>query len=333
MRRFGAFEVEKKSYQRHESPIHVTSASELHTDPATQVIYEGNQAVGIEVRGKPCVGFPTPSRKQELYSPTVAEWGWPEFVLPTYIRTHVHPSSIDRAQNEFVLTPTYRLPTLIHSRSGNAKWLAEISNRNPLLMHPSDAAHVGVKSGDLVRVTTRIGYFVDRVWTTEGLKPGIVACSHHLGRWRRPSDPPANRWATNVVSLEAVRPGVWRMKSVDDIGPYPSADPDSSRIFWSDGGVSQNLTFPVQPDPISGMHCWHQKVRVEKAASGDRYGDVEVDTNQSFAVFEEWLAMTRAPRRADRLRRPLWFNRPLRPAAEAYIAPPDSAVDTTATRG
>ena len=35
-----------------------------------------------------------------------------------------------------------------------------------------------------MRVETEIGYFVDKVWVTEGIKPGIVAMSHHLGRWR-----------------------------------------------------------------------------------------------------------------------------------------------------
>ena len=27
-------------------------------------------------------------------------------------------------------------------------------------------------------------HFVDRAWVTEGLRPGIIACSHHIGRWR-----------------------------------------------------------------------------------------------------------------------------------------------------
>ena len=272
----------------------------------------------MTINGQPCVGFPTPSRKQELFSPTMQQWGWPEYVLPTYIKSHVHPEQIDRSKNEFVLTPTFRLPTLIHSRSGNAKWLAEISNRNPLWMHTIDAAAIGVKNGDLVRVTTQIGYFVDRVWVTEALKPGIVACSHHMGRWRRACDPAANRWATNLVDIESVRPGVWRMRAAGDIEPYASNDPDSQRIFWKDGGVAQNLIFPVQPDPISGMHCWHQKVTVVAAHLDDRYGDVEVDTNKSFEVFKQWLALTRSPNQADQLRRPLWLNRPLRPVNEAF---------------
>jgi hypothetical protein len=59
------------------------------------------------------------------------------------------------------------------------------------------------------------------------------------------------------------------MKHLQHITPFKSADKDSARIFWSDGGVHQNITFPVHPDPISGMHCWHQKVRLEKALRSD----------------------------------------------------------------
>ena len=38
-----------------------------------------------------------------------------------------------------LLLPNFRLPTLIHTRSANAKWLYEISHKNPVWMHPSDA--------------------------------------------------------------------------------------------------------------------------------------------------------------------------------------------------
>ena len=108
------------------------------------------------------------------------------------------------------------------------------------------------------------------------------------------------------------------MRAVGEIGPFSSDDPDSQRIFWNDGGVAQNLVFPVQPDPISGMHCWHQKVTVVVALPSDRYGDVEVDTNKSYEVFKQWLALTRAPTQPNQLRRPLWLNRPLRPVNEAF---------------
>ena len=79
-----------------------------------------------------------------------------------------------------LLLPTFRLPTLIHSRSGNAKWLYEISHKNPVWLHSHDARRISVATGDLVKVQTAIGYFVDKVWITEAIRPGVIACSHHL---------------------------------------------------------------------------------------------------------------------------------------------------------
>src|SRR2546422_11534813 len=71
--------------------------------------------------------------------------------------------------------------------------------------------------------------------------------------------------------------------------PYTTLfrSPDSKRIWWEEAGVHQNLTFPVQPDPVSGQHCWHQKVTVSRPGPDDRYGDVFVDTNKSFEVYRE----------------------------------------------
>ena len=70
------------------------------------------------------------------------------------------------------------------------------------------------------------------------------------------------------------------MQQVHGAQPFKSDDPDSARIWWSEVGVHQNLTFPVQPDPVSGMHCWHQRVTLEKAGPDDRYGDIFVDTDE-----------------------------------------------------
>ena len=312
MKKYGAFEVEKTAYEKHMKPIPEDELKSAKVDKDTGLILKDGKAIGVMVDGKPVVGFPTPSRKQELYSQTMVDWGWKEYRLPVYIKSHIHPENINRDRNEFPLLPTFRLPVHIHSRSANAKWLTELAHRNPVWMHTSDAKRLGVQTGDLVRVYTDIGYFVDRVWVTEGVKPGVVVCSHHIGRWRRLQDKTGNRWMTNVVQIEE-KDGKWRMRTVDGVRPFKSSDKDSMRIFWSDGGVHQNITFPVHPDPISGMHCWHQKVRIEKAQPGDRYGDIEVDTNKAHEVYKEWLKKTRPAPGPNGLRRPLWLNRPLRP--------------------
>jgi hypothetical protein len=82
--------------------------------------------------------------------------------------------------------------------------------------------------------------------------------------------------------------------------------------------VHQNLTFPVQPDPVSGMHCWLQRVTVAPAQPGDQHGDVHVDTAAATTALEEWLAMARPGPGPGDLRRPLWFARPVKPLATAY---------------
>lgn len=316
MRKYGAFEVEAEVYEKHRDPVLPSDLTGAEIDDLTGDISKNGKTIGVMAGGKPCTGFNTPSRRQEFYSATTEDWGWPEHSMPTYVKSHIHPETL--AENEIVLVPTFRLPTLIHTRSGNAKWLAEISNRNPLWMHTSDGERLNIESGDLVRISTEIGYFINRAWVTEGMKPGVVACSHHIGRWRRDQDAKNNRWSTNQVTIDEVEPGKWKMRVVEGIGAYKSADPDSSRIFWTDGGVHQNITFPVHPDPISGMHCWHQKVTVERARPEDHYGDVFVDTDKSFAIYKQWLAMARPAPGPDNLRRPLWLARPLRPTDEMF---------------
>ncbi|MCB9081511.1 MAG: molybdopterin-dependent oxidoreductase [Lewinellaceae bacterium] len=323
MKKYGAYLVEPSAYSLHLEELSAEQMAGAEVDPKTQVITKKGKAIGVMSQGKPVVGFPTPSRKNEFYSQTMVDWKWPEYAIPTYIKSHIHEEEMDRDKGDYPLVPTFRLPTLIHSRSGNAKWLYEISNRNPIWIHPSDAKKFGVRTGDLLRVNTEIGYFVDKVWVTEGMKPGVVACSHHLGRWRRPQDVAGNRWAVNTVSIENDGKGGWKMQTLAGIQPFKSSDADSARIFWSDGGVHQNITFPVHPDPISGMHCWHQKVRLEKAHDTDKYGDIFVDTEKSFAVYKKWLEMTRPAPGPNGLRRPLWMKRALRPAEETFYIKDD----------
>jgi len=317
MKRYGAFEVEKASYEKHKNKLSEDQLQGADIDKETGLITKNGESIGIERDGVAYTGFPTPSRLNEFYSQTMEDWRWPEYTTPTYIKSHIHPEKLDKSIGEYVLVPTFRLPTLIHSRSANAKWLTEISNRNPIWMHPSDAEKFDLQTDDLVKMNTDIGYFVDKVWVTEAMKPGVVACSHHIGRWRRPQDKIGNRWHTNTVEIRKEGSG-WKMETTRGVEPFKSNDKDSARIFWADGGVHQNITHAVHPDPISGMHCWHQRVRVEKAGPNDKYGDIFVDTDKSYAVYKEWMDMTRPAPGPDGLRRPLWFKRALRPDESTF---------------
>ena len=324
MRKYGAFLVEENVYRTHETALRENDLVGAEINPVTKIISRGGAAIGVEIDGTPYIGFPTPSRKLELFSQTLKDWKWPEHAMPGYIKSHVSRDVIDIEKNEMLLLPTFRLPTLIHTRSGNSKWLYEISHKNPLWVHTQDALRLGVETGDLLKVHTEIGYFVDRVWVTEGIRPGVIACSHHLGRWRLQEDAGGERWSTALVDLKQIGPGQWKMRQIHGIRPFKSDDPDSERIWWEDGGVHQNLTFPVQPDFISGQHCWHQKVRVERVGSEDRYGDIFVDTNKAHEIYQRWIKMTRPAPGPNNLRRPLWLPRAYKPALDAYyLSPPN----------
>jgi anaerobic selenocysteine-containing dehydrogenase len=199
-----------------------------------------------------------------------------------------------------------------------------MAHSNPVWMHPEDARRFQAGTGDLIRVSTDIGYFVNRVFVTEGIRPGVIACSHHMGRWRLQPEKGTDRWCSALVRIEErsgqppMPESTFFLRYIEGVRPFKSSDPDSERIWWSDAGVNQNLTFPVHPDPVSGMHCWHQKVRVERARPEDRYGDVFVDRQKSMEVYREWLKMARPAPGPDGLRRPLWLLRPVKPDPEAY---------------
>ena len=372
MRRYGAFEVTRDVGPLHEEEVpgeelrdvaedgfgRVYTAAPAPASPnlaptgAPEPDDAGRRPVGVKVDDRILRGFPTPSGKLEFYSPTLVEWGWPEYAVPTYIRSHVHPERME--EDQMVLISTFRLPVQIHTRSANAKWLDEIAHTNPLWLHPTDARRLEVRTGEAVRVETEIGHFVVRAWVTEGIRPGVVACSHHMGRWKLAGGTAVGRASGNgsgrsrghgrgsgdgaagrgpaeateetgqrqlMATVTLDRDGdAWNMTRRKGASAWKSSDPDTSRIWWTDVGVHQNLTFPVHPDPVSGMHCWHQAVRVTKARPGDRPGDIAVDSARAHEVYRRWLGRTRSARQhsPDGTRRPHWLIRPVKPVRDAY---------------
>jgi len=337
MRRVGAYEIEHEVYKAYERELSGDELKDSVVDEESGVIYSSSQPkrinmvptpasektekgwrIGVMIDGKAYVGFPTPSRKIEFYSKTLKEWGWPEYSIPSYIKSHVHHSEVKVDENEYVLVSTMRIPTHIHTRSNNSKWLSEISHTNPIWINPRDAERIGVRTGDLVRVYTEIGYFVSRVWVTEGIVPGVIGCTEHFGRFRLVRDTGGTRIGSALVEIHE-GDDRWILRKIRDVEPFDSSDPDTSRIWWRDSGVPVNLTFPVQPDPVSGQHIWHQRVRVEKAKPEDRYGDVVVYKGRGMEVYRRWLKLTRPPKNG--LRRPLWLLRPFKPSPETFKLP------------
>src|SRR5678816_13515 len=169
MRRYGAVEIKQRVGAIYDEPVNPEELEDIREDeygriftrtakpgspnvvpvPSPDGDEDGRRLVGVRVGDEIKRGFPTPSGRLEFYSPTMADWGWREFALPTYIKSHVHPENLEAGQT--ILISTFRLPVQIHTRSANAKWLDEIAHTNPLWIHTSDARGLGVATGDLVR--------------------------------------------------------------------------------------------------------------------------------------------------------------------------------------
>jgi anaerobic selenocysteine-containing dehydrogenase len=343
----------------------------LRTDERTRQVYvdtpEGRHVIGLRAEdGGVVAGFATPSRKMEFYARWMKDWGWPEYAIPIYPRdekereamihlvSQVHPRYM-KEPNAFALNPIFRLPYNIHTRSVNAKWLMEISqNHNPLWMAQRDADRLGFKRGEPVKVRIvdtlsglESGYFVAQCQPTEGMAPGVLACSHHAGRWRlvESVNVPGAERALGVLGLGAPLAAMreegsvrrlsyqapikkMRVQKGGEFGeqgwPFAAFNKDLDNISW-DGlsGVWQNAVHHPHPDPISGMHCWHQKVLVEKAGPSDRIGDIQVDIEATFKTYQAWRdQLTRPAPGPGGLRRPEHLKRPWVPLTrEAYKMP------------
>ena len=176
-----------------------------------------------------------------------------------------------------------------------------------------------MRTGDLIRVETEIGYYVVPAWVTEGIRPGIVACSHHMGRWKLTDegqrqmmatvrlDHNGTEWGLNGERHRAVRVGGSGHVAHLVEGCGRSPEHDVSRPSGSD--FRNALLAP-------GGAC-------ARGGEDDKPGDIFVDTQKSREVYKKWLAMTRPADKfsPDGTRRPYWMLRPLKPAREFYKLP------------
>jgi anaerobic selenocysteine-containing dehydrogenase len=90
----------------------------------------------------------------------------------------------------------YRLITYKTVHHGQARtnvnpWLMLMIPENPVEINASDAADLEVETGDRVRVSSASNPegIVGMARVTQGLKPGVVAISHHYGHWESHARP------------------------------------------------------------------------------------------------------------------------------------------------
>ena len=314
-----------------------------------------NHSIGLIKDNKVLAGFHTLSKKLEFFSEWFAEWKWPEYAIPIYPRnnselkkmehivTQVHHTMM-KGDNEFALNTVFRLPYNIHTRSVNSKHLMEISqNHNPVWIYTKDAQKLGIKRGDAIRVNVTdtvsgldSGYFVGMAVPTEATRPGVLACSHHAGRWKLKDsvEIPGFEHALGIMGVGAPKYEMTNdgkvgtlkptegIKKRHDVWQFSEYNKDLDNIWW-DGlsGAWQNAVAPSHPDPIAGNHAWHLKVIIEKAKSDDKIGDIYVNYENNFKVYQAWRdQLTRPLEVGDTLRRPQHIKRPAVPLSNKAYA-------------
>ena len=160
-------------------------------------------------------GFPTPSRRIELFSETLAEHGYPP--LPTFEEPAIGPVARPDLAARFPLVLTcaksLRFAETQHRQIASLRGAAP----DPLVeIHPDTAAANGVAAGDWVLVETPKGRVRARARLNRTLDPGVV-CGQH---------------------------GWWQECTGLGLPGYPPYGPDSANL---------NLVLSQTPsDPISG---------------------------------------------------------------------------------
>jgi len=130
----------------------------------------------------------TPSGKVEIYSETIASFGYDD--CPG------HPTWLEPA--EWLGSPlAERYPlhlisnqprTRLHSQLDNGVTSLEskIKGREPLTMHPQDAAARGLRDGDIVRVFNERGACLAGLIVSDGVRPGVIQLA--TGAWYDPQN-------------------------------------------------------------------------------------------------------------------------------------------------
>ncbi|MEQ8247062.1 MAG: molybdopterin guanine dinucleotide-containing S/N-oxide reductase [Alphaproteobacteria bacterium] len=131
----------------------------------------------------------TPSGKIEIYSETIASFGYDDCPPhPTWMAPAEWLGSPRAAQ--FPLHLISNQPrTRLHSQYDNGGYAqaSKVKGREPILIHPSDAAARGIADGDIVRVFNDRGACLAGAVVTDGVQASVVQLP--TGAWYDPVEP------------------------------------------------------------------------------------------------------------------------------------------------
>ncbi|MGG5819771.1 molybdopterin-dependent oxidoreductase [Falsiroseomonas sp. HW251] len=133
----------------------------------------------------------TPSGKVEIFSETIARFGYEEVAGHPAWREPREWLGGELAKRFPLHLLSFQPATRLHSQldTGRVAAANRVQGREPVLMHPDDAASRGLRDGDLVRIFNDRGAVCAGLRVTDGLRRGVVAMA--TGAWWNPTVPGA----------------------------------------------------------------------------------------------------------------------------------------------
>ena len=131
----------------------------------------------------------TPSGKVEIFSETIASFGYDDCPgHPVWIAPREWLGAEKAAEHPLHLL-SFQPATRLHGQldPGRVAAADKIKGREPVLMHPEDAAARGLKDGDVARVFNARGACLAGVRLNAGLLRGVVSMA--TGAWYDPETP------------------------------------------------------------------------------------------------------------------------------------------------
>jgi biotin/methionine sulfoxide reductase len=135
----------------------------------------------------------TPSGKVELFSETIASFDYDDCPgHPVWIKPREWLGAAEKTAEHPLHLLSFQPATRLHGQldPGRVAAADKIRGREPVLMHPEDAAARGLQGGDIVRIFNRRGACLAGVRLDGGLLRGVVSMA--TGAWydpARPGDP------------------------------------------------------------------------------------------------------------------------------------------------
>jgi len=125
-------------------------------------------------------GFPTPSKKVELYSQRLKDWGLDP--VPTYREIPETPLSTPEIAKEYPLVLTsWKVEEFRHS---SQRQIASLRNRHPepvVWIHPDTATELDITDGGTVYIETKRGRIRQKAKLTKDIDPRVVGVDY--GWW------------------------------------------------------------------------------------------------------------------------------------------------------